>query len=166
MRHLKESQLEELLQLLVDEKNGLLEHLNGREVSGEEDSLREASGDLSSYDNHPGDLGTETFERERDLALDERSKRQLEDTDAALGRIGKGSYGVCERCGEYIPFERLQAVPSTPYCIVHASEQTSAQDRPVEEEILPSSAADRLDEADAWHSAEEHGSSDPIRTAN
>ena len=32
-------------------------------------SQREAINELSAYDNHPGDLGTETFERAKDLGL-------------------------------------------------------------------------------------------------
>jgi DnaK suppressor protein len=34
--------------------------------------------------------------------------------NAALERLENGSYGVCERCTEPIPFERLEVLPMTP----------------------------------------------------
>ena len=51
-------------------------------------SEREASGELSSYDNHPGDLGTELFEREKDVALEIHEEDQLNEIEAeeALSR--------------------------------------------------------------------------------
>lgn len=42
-----------------------------------------------------------------------REKRRLE---AARIRIGEGSFGVCCRCDEPIPRDRLEADPGTPFC--------------------------------------------------
>lgn len=36
--------------------------------------------------------------------------------NAALKRIGNGTYGICQTCGEQIAEERLRAVPFTPVC--------------------------------------------------
>jgi RNA polymerase-binding transcription factor DksA len=44
-----------------------------------------------------------------------RDADELRDSDAALGRIAAGSYGVCLRCGSPIPLRRLQAVPTARY---------------------------------------------------
>ena len=33
------------------------------------ESLKESVGERTSYDNHPADLGAETFERAKDLGL-------------------------------------------------------------------------------------------------
>jgi DnaK suppressor protein len=38
------------------------------------------------------------------------------EVDAALERLENGSYGICERCTEPIPFERLEALPMTRLC--------------------------------------------------
>src|SRR5690242_18441104 len=38
-----------------------------------------------------------------------RDAEELRESDAALGRIAAGSYGVCLRCGSPIPLRRLQA---------------------------------------------------------
>jgi DnaK suppressor protein len=36
--------------------------------------------------------------------------------EAALERLENGSYGICERCIEPIPFERLEVLPMTRLC--------------------------------------------------
>jgi DnaK suppressor protein len=36
--------------------------------------------------------------------------------DAALERLGNGCYGICARCTESIPFERLEVLPMTRFC--------------------------------------------------
>src|SRR5688500_18711624 len=40
----------------------------------------------------------------------------LEDIDAALQRLEQGAYGICERCAEPIPWERLEVLPMTRLC--------------------------------------------------
>jgi DnaK suppressor protein len=42
-----------------------------------------------------------------------REQRRLE---AARIRLGDGSFGVCCRCGEPIPGDRLEADPGAPFC--------------------------------------------------
>jgi RNA polymerase-binding protein DksA len=60
---------------------------------------------------------TQVFEQQRDLALRDRASQQLELVDAALARIGDGSYGTCLRCGKAIAAERLEALPWAAHCI-------------------------------------------------
>ena len=43
--------------------------------------------------------------------------RDLMETEAALQRIEKGTYGRCESCGGAIGRQRLLALPATRYCI-------------------------------------------------
>jgi len=49
--------------------------------------------------------------------LDDRAKEELEAIDRALTRIESGDYGRCEDCGELIPLERLEALPTTTLCV-------------------------------------------------
>ncbi|PZN11630.1 MAG: conjugal transfer protein TraR, partial [Bacillota bacterium] len=86
-------------------------------------ALREATGELSAYDNHPADLGSETFERGKDLSRRRDLQKALADVDGALARIEEGTYGYCQRCGRPIPRERLEALPATPYCVACAEER-------------------------------------------
>lgn len=68
-------------------------------------------------DNHPGDVASETYDRELDYTLEENVERALAAIDAALGRIENGTYGICSNCGQAIAPERLEALPWTTQCI-------------------------------------------------
>jgi RNA polymerase-binding transcription factor DksA len=83
------------------------------------DAMTEAEdiAELSAVDQHPADLGTETFERERDLSLLQEVDAEIDAVRRALARIPLGTYGTCEACGEPIPDERLRAVPATRLCL-------------------------------------------------
>lgn len=43
--------------------------------------------------------------------------RTIEEIDAALGRIDRGTYGVCTSCGAAIPEERLELRPFASTCV-------------------------------------------------
>src|SRR6188472_1867983 len=75
-------------------------------------ALSDSTGELSHYDNHPADSGTELYEREKDMALHAQVRHELEEVQQALDRIEKGTYGTCEQTGKHIPLERLQANPT------------------------------------------------------
>src|SRR5919199_5817108 len=87
----------EFEQRLLDERRRLqeaIENLSAEHAHG--GSLVDETGDLTSgTDNHLGDFGTETFERELDEGLQEGAERQLEQVEAALRRVEDGSYGLC-----------------------------------------------------------------------
>ena len=95
---------------------------------GLDDSLRESSGELSYYDNHPADIGSETYEQEKQIALGRHSIRQINEVNAAIKRMEKGKYGFCESCGREISFERLDAMPETRLCM-ECEEQRRAETR-------------------------------------
>ncbi len=79
----------------------------------EEESLAE----LSSLDQHQADIGTETFNRERDLSILESLEAELADVEHALRRLDEGTYGTCEACGRQIDGARLEAMPATRFCL-------------------------------------------------
>ena len=86
------------------------------ESSGLDESEGESVAELSSIDQHQADLGTETFEREKDLAIIESIEAELADVEHALRRLDEGNYGICEACGRPIDEERLEALPATRLC--------------------------------------------------
>lgn len=51
------------------------------------------------------------------VVMRERESRMLGQVRQALDRLGKGDYGYCEECGEYIGLARLKANPQAVYCI-------------------------------------------------
>ena len=81
------------------------------------ESESEAAGELASLDQHPADLGTETFDRERDLSLLEQVVAELDDIEHALRRLDDGTYGTCEACGQPIDAARLEAIPAARFCV-------------------------------------------------
>lgn len=136
MEMISSSQMKTLqiqLQQLEKQFHHIIKETN---INENEDSLTDSIDELSSYDNHPADLGTELFEREKDRAIGIQMETDLSKVQQALQAIRDGSYGKCKVCGADIPYDRLQAVPYTLYCVQHTPDQHIATDRPVEEEIL------------------------------
>ncbi len=88
---------------------GLIAELRSEGLD-EEQSLQ--SGDLTHYDQHPADQGSELFEREKDLAILESLEVDLAEIEAALQRLDDGDYGVDEETGEPIDPARLEALPT------------------------------------------------------
>jgi DnaK suppressor protein len=56
---------------------------------------------------------------EMDYAFNRRRRDELniENIRNALGKLDKGSYGICEGCEEEIPIKRLKAIPDARYCL-------------------------------------------------
>ena len=54
--------------------------------------------------------------------LDEQSRREWEEIQAALARMEAGTYGRCETCGHALPPARLDTLPMARRC-VHCQEQ-------------------------------------------
>src|SRR5699024_7450670 len=70
-----------------------------------------------AQDHHPGDIATEEEEKETDYLLRERSRKKVDQIDAALRRIENKTYGVCEDTGKKIQKERLEAIPYTRFSV-------------------------------------------------
>jgi RNA polymerase-binding transcription factor DksA len=96
------------LELLRDEI--LADHGGG---TSEQEELSE----LSTYDQHQADVGSEVFEREKDLSIMQQLEDELAEVQAALGRVEAGTYGNCERCGKPISPDRLEAIPWARLCL-------------------------------------------------
>lgn len=163
-------EMDHFKQILLTRKNEIKEMRERNDSFGSDSEFpKESTGELSNYDNHPGDLGTELFEREKDIALNDLHEKELEDIDTALKSIEVGSYGVCKTCGQDIIKERLEAVPSTLYCKEHSTGQTSSDDRPVEEAVSGPDYKRRsndekdatfFDAEDTWQSVAKYGTSE------
>lgn len=73
--------------------------------------------EMSSYEDHPADLASETFEREKDLAIGESVEHLLHKVISALDKIDRGTYGLCDACGRPIKKARLKALPFATLCL-------------------------------------------------
>jgi len=74
-------------------------------------------GELSMMDQHPADVGSETFERDKDLSILYNIQAELSEVDRGLRRIQEGTYGQCEACGRPIGAARLEARPAARFCL-------------------------------------------------
>jgi len=159
---------------LETRRRTLVAALDEMDAGGLGQSQKEALSELSSYDNHPADLGTETWQRSQGFAFRTQFRETLEEVEAALGRIEAGDYGLCERCRRPIPEGRLQALPETRHCVTCSAalgdrRERDARARPVEEELLSppfgrtfTDGEDQVgfDGEDTWQAVAEFGSSD------
>ena len=72
------------------------------------------------------DRSHSTEERSRLISVVRALRSNLRDVDRAITKMDAGTYGTCERCGDQISTERLEALPWAVLCIEHAH---SAGDR-------------------------------------
>ena len=108
----------------------ILEAMDGRvlgDIQGLEEQARrglggEAGGNLSSTPLHLADLGTEQYLQELNATLFENEEFIRLEIKDALGRLDRDTFGLCERCGQAILEERLEALPYTRYCTACSAE--------------------------------------------
>ena len=96
---------------LIEEKNrieGIIGLMNKNETIGEE---AQDFSELSLYDNHTGDIGSEVTETSKSIALKNNEEIILAKVDNAIQDIDNGSYGICKSCGKEINKERLHFIP-------------------------------------------------------
>lgn len=166
-------QLNYLKDKLMDELKQAEATLKSRKESSFEGSLKDGIEELSMYDNHPADIASELYEQQKEFALANHENERIADIKEALRKIDNNTYGVCDFCGEEIPFERLEAYPTAKLCIKCQKEkqldlEELDRDRPVEEEVLKypfgRTFTDRRDYTgydgeDTWQDVQQYGSS-------
>lgn len=67
--------------------------------------------------NDQADVGSKGLERDAEMSLRANQSELLLQTEKALDRLDKGSYGQCESCGEAIGKNRLMAFPRATLCL-------------------------------------------------
>ncbi|MFS0822297.1 TraR/DksA C4-type zinc finger protein [Bacillus sp. 1P02SD] len=166
---LSNEQLSTFRSQLIKAKKEVEEQLDdGDHFDLEQGHYHDSMGELSLYDNHPADQGTDLYEREKDIALNEHIEKQLKDIDYALQAIDEGRYGVCEKCGKDIEIDRLDAIPTTTYCVEHSPNQVVSHNRPIEEGVLMPPFGKFVDEEDnvaydaedSWQDVARYGTSE------
>lgn len=88
----------------------------------EHTSEKYTTSELSSYDNHLADLGTELYIQEMQNSLTNHQRMKLSNINDALARIDNGTYGICENCKNTIDENRLEFIPETNLCSCCAKE--------------------------------------------
>ena len=127
--------------LLLKEKQGVIDTLKRMEEHYPKNaSMREYMNELSAYDNHPADMGTEMFMASMQMNLENNEEYRLDLIDRAIKRINHGEYGICLKCGEEISEERLEILPETDTCMKCEKDEVplynTDKNRPIEEKLL------------------------------
>ena len=63
------------------------------------------------------DRGHSSEERSQVIAVVRALRSNLRDVERAVSKMAAGTYGICERCGQPISVERLEALPWAVLCI-------------------------------------------------
>jgi len=84
------------------------------------------SQDRPSTGNHMADDASEVEAQTKAMALRRHIEGMLQEIERAIARAEKGTYGICERCKQPIPEERLKVMPSATLCISCAKLGTHA----------------------------------------
>jgi len=120
MKHLTEAQLEELRAALDAEQADIEEQLaaHGKKVGG--DWQGTPAGFEKETDSDPEDAADRMEELSINVPLVEELESRLKDVRDAIKKMDKDQYGICEKTGQEIPFDRLEANPAA-RTIVEAS---------------------------------------------
>ncbi|MBR0580952.1 TraR/DksA C4-type zinc finger protein [Bacillus altitudinis] len=94
----------------------------------EESMLVESNEISNGVGNHIADHGSIYLDRMTEQTLDQVDDQIEGEIDAALKRMEDGTYGICEKTGKDIPYERLKAVPYTRYSIDAKKNEETNQD--------------------------------------
>lgn len=115
-RSLTKREVEDLRRFLEAERVRLNEELKAIEdrLPEVEQVGLDASG---SYDEDLVDVASDTFEREKGLAIENSVHQLLHQVEEALVRVDGGSYGICQACEQPIHPDRLHALPYARLCI-------------------------------------------------
>ena len=108
---------ERIRQMLIEEAARVRADLKEVESRTARTTESEVASETGGYEDHPADMASETYEREKDLALGENLQDILGKIRIALEKMDQGTYGICDACRERIAAERLEALPFATLCV-------------------------------------------------
>ena len=146
---MNEAKLNFFRRKLINEKRKIIESINKRHMKefGATDAYYT---ELSNYDNHPADIGTEVFMMEQDKGFKNKLNDNVYEIDESLEDIKNGTYGICNNCEKKINENRLKLIPYVKTCI-DCSEEVQTFNKPDE----ASSVSRILEEASIQYDRED-----------
>ncbi len=100
-------------QRLLDLRDEILDAMYG--VT--HDTLKNSNMESAGGGEHSGDAGSDAYDRDFALNILAKEQDSLTEIEHAIARIEAGVYGICEKSGERIPNERLEAIPFVRYTV-------------------------------------------------
>lgn len=112
------------LQAMRDSTMGRIEALKSR--------LRTQPEAGSHDEGDDADQASDLYDRSQMAWLIQTLEAKVHELDHAIERALEGQYGVCARCGQPIPPERLALVPETEFCVACANARERVANREVD----------------------------------
>jgi len=123
------NQLKDIQARLENERNRLKE-LKVKLSGG---ALEEREGSYGKRE----ETATEYSGLEKQFASLQRTSEELAEVEHALGKLEKGTYGLCDSCGKPIPADRLEVVPQANLCVECKARQPKTGERKGSEKEAP-----------------------------
>ena len=96
--------------------------------------------ELSSAEQHPAELASETIGLEIDHSVLQHAELEFLELEAAVKRVDTGSYGKCEACGKPISEARLEAIPTA--TVLHRGPGKARSERAAQRALAIQSVAE------------------------
>ncbi len=114
---LSSTQIYQFKTLLEDQFNKLWEEIGSELNESDKEHFMQIAGEVQDLeDRSVADLITDL-----NITLIDKHVQETRDINSALIRIHKGTFGICNDCGEPIGYNRLMAYPTAKRC-VHCQE--------------------------------------------
>jgi len=113
------TELKALRKRLMDEKNRLIQEREQNKLSGPNTEARREGSPFGKREEE----ATEAQELEKRMALEIKFTEQLTAVEHALDKFERGTYGLCDICGQPIEWARLEALPQASVCMKCKAEQ-------------------------------------------
>ena len=98
---------------------------------------RDQQDDASTAPGDEMDEARSSADVETHAGLIGRAEEKLRSLDDALALFDEGKYGICLKCGDSIPLERLRVLPFAPHCVDCQGKQAAAEKRAGEGGTIP-----------------------------
>jgi RNA polymerase-binding transcription factor DksA len=117
MKRLKQPDLEKYRKALEALVSRVRSDADGMVERARSSSGGNGGSELSNAPFHLGDMGTEEFLYDMNTTLLANEQFIVAEVRDALNRIERGTYGICESCGQPIASARLEALPFARFCV-------------------------------------------------
>jgi RNA polymerase-binding protein DksA len=128
---LTDSQRDELKSLIDKRREELAAEIRSGYARSRSDSFGAIAGEAPDS----GDEAMASLVADTENAETNRDVRELRELEAAVQRIGEGTYGSCADCGDDIPVERLRAYPGALRCVTCQSIHEKTYTHPPEPKL-------------------------------
>ena len=108
--------IKEIEEQLLSQRSQILHDLDDSSRPDDHEA-DDRSARFPEYGDKPDENAQEISDYSTDVATEKVLEKSLADIESTLGRIKKGTYGLCKYCGNPIAKKRLLARPTANSCV-------------------------------------------------